>query len=228
MTRSATTLTLLAVLCAGLLSGCGALRPGLAAQVGDQTLTDEDVDRVSRETCLVVKENPQFPPSGIPRSQILEFVVAAFVLRATAEQLAEDHGVSSSPEYAEVEATLREQLDTLRPGVDEDVVETFTSVRYFEDIRDVLGERQLRAEGAQQVTLEEATAKGTELAQVWQTDHEIAIDPRFPEFSLTDQSELVPDRERGTVAVSDFAQQAAADQPDPSYVQSLPARQRCG
>ena len=41
-----------------LLSGCGAMQPGVAAQVGEDTITVDQVDELTVSLCAVLEELP--------------------------------------------------------------------------------------------------------------------------------------------------------------------------
>ncbi|MGD9957836.1 hypothetical protein [Nocardioides sp.] len=227
MLRTRTRLAALALISLGALSGCGGLHPGLAAVVGDSTISNNDVDSLGRDLCTVVTSSPEQQTTAFPRSTALEAVVQRFVMRSIADQMGEEYDVSASSTYdADVDAA-KQQFSYVDPEVLDRVLDLLVADRYFNDVLTSIGKEALVAEGASQPTAEDQLAKGVQLAQVWETTHDVAINPRFPSLSLGDTS-FTQTPDQTSVAVSDFARQAAKTPPDAEWIAGLPAAQRCG
>ncbi len=58
MTSTRTRLAGLVLLALAALSGCGGLHPGIAAEVGDQSITDAEVDQLAQEVCTAIQAQP--------------------------------------------------------------------------------------------------------------------------------------------------------------------------
>ena len=58
MTSTRTRLAGLVLLALATLSGCGGLHPGVAAEVGDQSITDAEVDQLAQEVCTAIQAQP--------------------------------------------------------------------------------------------------------------------------------------------------------------------------
>ena len=58
VTSTRTRLAGLVLLALAALSGCGGLHPGIAAEVGDQSITDAEVDQLAQEVCTAVQSQP--------------------------------------------------------------------------------------------------------------------------------------------------------------------------
>ena len=67
-------------------------------------------------------------------------------------------------------------------------MDTWTATQYFIDILRSIGAHELEAEGMADPSEDASLAKGIELAQDWEADNDIAIDPRFPDITLADDS----------------------------------------
>ncbi|CUR55129.1 exported hypothetical protein [metagenome] len=220
-------LSVVALVSLGTLSGCGDVHPGAAAVVGDSTLSSSDADTLSRDLCKVVTEAPEQATQSFPRSVALEAVVQRYVMRSIASQMADDYGVESSSTYAADAAAAKKQLDYLDPEVRDRVLDLLVADRYFNDVLSTIGQQQLLAEGATDPTAEDDLARGIALAQAWESDNGVDINPRFPALTLGDtQFEQTPDRT--SVAVSQFAKDAATSPADDAWVEALPASQKCG
>ncbi len=224
------------------LSGCGvgedSLGPGLAAQVGDTSIELDQVDDAAADLCDMItflsKEGTSpAVPGAVIRDNSLQYVV----LRELGNQLGEEYGVEAGEAYRSSLDTNESQLAGF--GVDSDlldeVVPTLSSGDYFLDIIQQIGRDELGLSSAED-TEQQGIGKGLEIAQEWETDHGLEVNPRFSSLSIGDLDEIVvSDIQQLSVPVSDFAKQAVegvdpADpaNPDTSYVDSLPESQRCG
>jgi hypothetical protein len=176
VTRRTTMLALVAAGAALGLTGCtGQLTPGVAAEVGDDTITMTQTDDFAAGLCAFTAANGQSSPTAEARRSSLNTLIVA--------QLAHDHAD-------------REGVD-----IDQDVVtETLTSVEgalkelseperedFLEDVRYVVeGDsiiqqtviEQLQASG-QEPTQETAQAAQQELLTEWADEAGVEVDPRF-------------------------------------------------
>src|SRR5215208_1100448 len=89
-------------LAAALLGGCGAAQPGVAANVGDETITVDQVDDLAADVCTLQAALPQ---GGAQQPQTTTGLAArdgalqSMVLRSMAEQMAADFGFTADEEY---------------------------------------------------------------------------------------------------------------------------------
>ena len=94
------------------------MRPGVAVEVGDETISQADVDQATEDCCDAARgqlagEDDQ-PVSG---ARFRDLALQGAVLREVADQLAEDYGVESGQFYDDAQAEIRSQLE----GLDEDL-----------------------------------------------------------------------------------------------------------
>jgi len=221
-------LSTIALLALPALSGCGQnpIHPGAAAVVGDQTLSGSDLNAISRDLCTVLKSDQQSIGSGYPRSALMASVVQAFMLRAVADQLAEEYDVTPDKSYKSSADQIELRFGQADPDALANAMDTFTSTAYFVAVARAAGELELKESGNANPTQDESLTKGIALAQTWQDDHDIDVSPRFPAMKIGDQS-IETVRDDTSYAVSDFAKQAAAEQPDKTFVDTLPPSQVC-
>jgi hypothetical protein len=225
--RTRTGLAALALLALGALSGCSGLHPGIAAEAGDQSITDTEVDSLAHDVCATLQSDPRLIGTGYARSTLLQSVVQSFVMRSMAGQMAEDYGVSSTDTYDQAVEQTKLQFATVDPKLRAHVLDTFTASAYFLDILKGIGEQQLKAGGVSAPSDNDSLVKGIALAQKWEADNGVQIDPRFPDITLADDS-FTHTNDETAYDVSDFAKQASAATPDPDWIKSLPQTQRCG
>jgi predicted small lipoprotein YifL len=221
-------LSLLALAPLSALSGCGQspLHPGAAAVVGDETLSSSDLNGISQDLCSVLKTDPQSIGTGYARSQLMSSVVQAFMLRAVADQMAEEYGVTPDKSYATTAVQTRQHFGEADPDALDNSIDTLTSTGYFLAVVGAAGRQELEAAGTPQPSDDQSVGKGIQLAQKWQDEHDIVVSPRFPSVKIGDKG-IESVRDDTSYAVSDFAKLSSTDQPDKTYVASLPAAQVC-
>lgn len=215
------------VVAVGLLSGCGVadegIRPGVAAEVGDTTISLDDVEGAAEKLCDLRGKDPATKGVPVSGAEVRTRALQTFVLRTIADGLAEDYDLTPSPSFA----ILEEAAD------DEGTVQA----------REVLGLSYLvnvmQAVGAQEsesgTPPDEQLAAGIKLAQAWTADVGVRTNPMFPDITVGDEAvEFVRDDDL-SVAVSDFAEEALSDagrlgqaEADSEYAKTLPESQRCG
>ena len=178
MTGTRTRLAGFVLLALATLSGCGGLHPNIAAQAGDQSISDAEVDQLAQDLCTTVKS--QAEAMGYARSALLQTVVQSFVMRAMADQMADEYGVTSTAAYDGQVEQAKTQLAKSDPDVLARVLDTYTATQYFIDILTSIGAQQLEASGTTKPSPNESLVKGIDLAQEWEADNEIQIDPLIP------------------------------------------------
>src|SRR6478735_8195647 len=82
---------LVATVAALSLSGCGVASPGVASEVGNQTVSMSDVDRLTSGYCDALR--PQLESGGqiYPIRYLRGYVVGNLTLEAAAKQLADEY-----------------------------------------------------------------------------------------------------------------------------------------
>jgi hypothetical protein len=205
-----------------LLSGCGSARPGVAAEVGDDTITVSAVDELADDVCTLQESlpegsanQPQTTSGLVARDGALQ----SLILRSIADQMAADYGFTAGQDY-------QAQVDRLRlqfGSVDEDKVEAalpaYSSIPYFIDIMTQIGETTGDVAGDQALTA------GIKQAQDWQSEHPVTTNPMFGSFNIGDQ-EIESTRDDLAFPASESAKDASSGSAD--YYASLPESQRCG
>jgi hypothetical protein len=207
-----------------LLSGCAGATPGVAAEVGDDTITVDQVDALAADVCALEKAvpegtaNKQPPTSGL---RARDGALQSMVLRSIADQMADDHGVTlNQQDYQQQVDQVRLQYDVVD---DDDLIDAalpaYTAIPYFINIVSQIGEQ------AGDVTGDQALAAGIKQAQEWQADNGIETNPMFGSFNIGDQ-EIESERDDLAFPVSKTAKDS--DEASADYIASLPESQRCG
>lgn len=206
-----------------LLTGCGSAAPGIAATVGDETLTVRDIDTATAHYCTSVGDQLESP---VPMSFVRQYVVQLLTLRSQADQVAEDYGVTAGSTYENDVAQRQGTAGTMPEEVREDYVTLTSTPAYAQDIVDQVGAIVLEDQGIADPTTDQVTQAGLDVFNQWPDANGIDIDPRY---GLTNvDGVLKPVDTNTSVAVSDTAKAGLADTPDPEFATTLPATHRCG
>lgn len=203
------------------LTGCGTVsgfNPGVAARVGDDTVTMNRVDDVTAAYCRAAEAQLQ-EGQVLPQHYLRGQVAGALALRVAADQFAAEQGVSASEDYDQAVAQARDQLGSMP----EDQIEALIDVQgvpiYVQAVEKSVGEQQGASGNA-------ATKAGEQEFLTWLDDHDIDLDPRFG-VSI-EKGVTAPADTSLSYGLSDTSTKANADQPDTDYAAALPDSQRCG
>ncbi|HWJ81889.1 MAG TPA: hypothetical protein VNS55_06620 [Nocardioides sp.] len=198
----------LAVLTAGCnattVVGAEGPQPGVAARVGDTTLSIDDADLLTDTVCDAQAQNPQAQPTT--RVLAEQGIIGQWVTAEAAMQIVDDKGID-----VDVQPFDRSQI----PGWDD----------LSEDEQEVVGEYAdglsfLNAAGPK-LDQGDESQNGLDLSGV-----DISINPRY-DISLQDHR-LEASSNDLSVAVSDESAAGAADQPTTEQLMALPDSQLCG
>ena len=216
------------------LSGCAGANPGVAVNVGDQTLSTSEVDELTVAYCEGIA--PQLESGGavFPMGFVRGYVVRNLTLQAAAEQLAEHYSVELPPSYDEAVRTLRTNLETsFRADRVDQALEVDSAGLYVDAVELAVGELLLEQAGQTGADDEAKRARGKDALQEWLSEHPADVNPRYG-IAVTG-TDLGPPNfiDTGTSfplsATAVNAEKAGSDDgPDPDYTATLPSSQRCG
>ncbi len=195
-----------------LLTGCGAvpdLTPGVAAKIGDDTVSTGRVRDVAASYCAAVRRQPQSQP--VAMSLVNQQVVTSLALREAATRFADEEGVTPDSSY-------QDTIDKAEAGgefkglsaAEKDAVITVAGTQYY-------------------LTAVEngAGQDGAARFQKWLADQDVRLDPRYG--VTLDGGKAAPADTSLSYAVSDLAKaDDGGQQSDAGAVLKLPSSQRCG
>lgn len=209
-----------------LLSGCaGSASPGVAAKVGDETISASRVDAATGHLCTALSD--RFAEGqAVPLGNIRQGVLQLLALGSQTEQIAEEYGVTPSANYERDVAEHKRAASVMPEEVRADYVEVMSTQALAGDVLDQVGRAKLAAEGFDEPTVDQVTQAGADVFKVWPDAHGIEIDPKYG-VELRD-GQLVPTDTNLSFAVSEEAKAGLSEEPDAAYVSSLPSNQRCG
>lgn len=225
--RKSRPLTGLALGLAGLLlAGCGSASPGVAAEVGDETITVSEVDRAASHMCTALAEDFRSSGSVVPMGVVRQGVLQLLALDSQARQIAEEYGVTAGETFRREVAQRRDFAQSLPSDVRSDYIAVMTANARANAVLQEAGRVKLEEEGFESPTTEQVSQAGRDIFQSWPDSHGIEANPRYG-VALQDGA-LVPSDTNLSVAVSDQAVKGLANEPDPAYTEALLGSHRCG
>ncbi len=212
-----------AVLAVLVLTGCGALRPGTAVEVGDETITTSRLDEVTSDFCRAIEPQLEGEAESIQNSFLRSYVAGTMALRSVADQVAAEFGVEAGgEEYLQQLADLQQGVQSVPEDIRESVIEVESAAAYVEAIQAAVGEQVLDGVGEDA----ELAAAGREEFDAWISENGVEFDPSLNTeikdgvFSIRDAAV--------SFAVSERATSGMAEQPNSVAARQLTEAQRCG
>lgn len=221
--RKSQSLGVVAVLAALVLTGCGALRPGTAVEVGDETITASRLDDVTSDFCRAIEPQLEAEAESIQNSYLRGYVAGTMALRSVADQVAAEFGVEASgEEYLQQLADLRKGVASVPEDIRDSVIEVESAAAYVEAIQAAVGEEVLDGVGEDA----ELLAAGREEFDAWISQNGVEFDPSL-NTEIKDGAFSIRDA-AVSFAVSERATSGTAEQPNAVAARQLPDPQRCG
>jgi peptidyl-prolyl cis-trans isomerase SurA len=207
------------------LSGCD-IHPGVAAQVGDQSISMNTVDDTADAYCRAIEKQLVGNSQVVPQSYFRGGVAGTLALRSVAEQLATAYGVEPGKVYDKKVSDLQQQVAVLPDDIETAVVTIETGQDYVTAVQEAIGQKILQAQGTASPSYSQAADAGTQRFNLWIKQHGVEFDPSL-NMSI-DNGKLGSADTSLSYAVGSSARSGAADTPDPAYARALPASHRCG
>lgn len=212
-----TKVLLVAAAAALTLTGCAGLRPGVGAEVGDETITLEEIDAFAEGLCAYNRGN------GAPETASVDLRLSslrALVVARLAHRFGEENDLEVS--RSEIDATMAQIADQLK-GLPADGREEFLDQARYTLEGDDYTRQAVTAyvEGnGEELTNESAAAAQQAIFEEWAQDADVEVDPRFGEW---DEADLKVGS--GSLSVTD---DASTPSPPDTPTEGLPKSQTCG
>lgn len=218
---------LTAGLTTGVLAGCGVagtnFQPGVAADVGDRTVSTDKVDEVTRNYCAAIEEALRLQDQAAPLIYLRQGVAASLALVQAAEQIEDEYSVELGAEVEQQRAEVVARSADLPADQRDAVVELESAGGYVEAVTTALGEQLLAEDGEEGA---DPAARGSEEFYAWIEREQVELNPIYG-LDVVD-GEFVNTETDVSVPVGDAATLGLAEQPDIDYAKTLPSSQRCG
>ncbi len=213
-----------------LLAGCGVagtqFHPGVAAQVGDETITTRHVDQVTDNYCTAIEKVSEGQDTGgqqTPLRYLTHEFATSLIVKAAAEQLADEYDVEPTSSYKSALAQLEPQLAELDEDEKDAVREVIAAQSYTDDVLTQIGQLDLEDKGTDDATADDQLAAGQDLLRTWVADHDVEINPRYAiDFGTAEQVDTDLSYPVGSTAKNGLLPQA-----DPDYTSALPDHLVC-
>jgi peptidyl-prolyl cis-trans isomerase SurA len=214
-----------------LLAGCGVagaqFHPGVAAQVGDQTITTRHLDQVTADYCTgfekLSKADPQAGDQPVPLRYVTNQFVTLLIQRAGAEQLADQYDVQPGSASRSALASVEPQLDGLSDDQQDAFREILGARAYTDDVLTQIGAVSLEDQGTTDATPDDQLAEGQKLLSTWAADNDVEVNPKYA-VDLEAPGQVDTDL---SFAVGSKAKEGLKAEPDPAYTSSLPGHLVC-
>jgi peptidyl-prolyl cis-trans isomerase SurA len=221
----------LPVLSVVLLAGCGVagteFHPGIAAEVGDQTITTRHVDEVTANYCAgfekLSKADPQSSDEPVPLRFVTNQFATLLVEHAAAEQLADQYDVEPGSASKSALASFEPQLESLSDEQKAAFQEILGARAYSNDVLAQIGQISLEDKGTSDATEDDQLAEGQKVLSAWLADHDVEVNPKYA-VDLDTPGQVDTDL---SVAVGTKAKDGLKAEPDPDYTSSLPSHLVC-
>ncbi|GAB3200530.1 hypothetical protein GCM10027062_20410 [Nocardioides hungaricus] len=213
-----------------LLTGCSATggasgwNLGVAARVGDQTISLAEVQDTASTYCSAIETQLQ-EGQVVANSVVASQVAGSLALRAAAEQYAALEGAEPDAAYDDQASSLEQAIAGLSDDQQEAVRAVNLAQPYAAAIQLAVG-RQLVGGGDGKAAQKAAQAAGQKAFADWLAGQEVRIDPRYS-AGIGDGSLARVDTQV-SYPVSATAKAAAPGGSGQSDAAGLPPSQRCG
>jgi hypothetical protein len=217
------------------LSGCGVagteFHPGIAAEVGDQSITSRDLDRLTHDYCAGYEKLNFGDPEAsepVPMRYVTNQFATILVVRAAAEQLADEYDVEPSSAYKSGLARIEPELEQLSEDEKDAFREILGADSYSKDVLAQIGEISLSDNGTTDANQEASYAEGKKLVVAWIADHDVEVNPRYAvdlgAADFDNASQIDTDL---SVAVGTKAKDGLEPAPNSTYTSTLPSHLVC-
>ncbi len=206
------------------LTGCGGLRPGVAVQVGDETISTSEVDDISTDFCEAITPQLDQEASTYNNVYLRGGIVGTLAMRTIAEQVAAEHGVdpTQNREYKQRILDVRRQAASLPEDVRDSVIEVQSAPPYVETVQTMVGRQLLDGDGDR----EAFRSRGQQEFDRWVAENGVEFDPAF-NVVIRDGT-IAQEDQSVSHAVSDEARQGEKPSWDEPVARELPRSHRCG
>ena len=209
-----------------LLTGCAGTTPGVAVEVGEESITVNELDEVTTNYCKAIEDQLTGNGQVIPLSLFRGAIAARLANRSVGEQLAAEYDVEAGRTYDKEVAALEQSAAALGDEVRDAVVLVETEQTYSQAIQAAVGRQLLDEEGAGDVRYSDTVARGQQAYQDWIAENGVTFDPKLGVDLVDGQAKPVDTSLSFPVGESAVA--GSKQNPDPEYAKGLPDPQRCG
>jgi peptidyl-prolyl cis-trans isomerase SurA len=208
------------------LTGCAGNGAGVAAEVGDETISITRVDEAARNLCAAFSDQLASEGNTVPMGYVRASALSLLATRAQAEQIADEYGVTAGSTYKNDVGQRKIAARSMDEDARDDYVLLTSTEAFVTDVMGQVGAAVLAERGVDDPTVEQRMQAGQDLFATWPDANGVTIDPRYGLDNV--DGRFVNADSHLSVAVSDAAKEGVADQPDPAKARALPSTQRCG
>jgi len=209
-----------------LLTGCAGATPGVAVQVGEESITVDELDDLTADYCTAIEDQLTGGGQVVPLRFFRSGLAGILANRSIGEQLSAQYDVEAGRTYDQQVAELEQNAASLDEDVRDAVVLVETEQVYTESVQAAIGRQLLEEEGAGDVAHSDTVARGQQAYQDWIAENGVTFDPKLGVDMVDGQ--VQPVDTSLSFPVGESAVEGSRENPEPAYAQTLPDSQRCG
>lgn len=208
-----------------LLTGCGAASPGAAVVIGDERVSTAEVVETARDICRLSEAQLAESSQVVPMSVMTQRAVELLTLARVGPMIAADLGIDPGAEFERQTAGLEQSALSLPEAARDTYIELSSAITYANLVTQEAGRRALSEDGVTEPTEEDLAARGERVLSSWLDQNDVRVNPRYG-IGVVDGS-IATVATDTSVAVSDLALSAGAEEVDIETARTLPDSQRC-
>lgn len=203
-------------------------RPGVAAQVGEVSVTNDQVDELAANFCLAVEDQIKAQNQQVPVGAFTTGIASQLIAVSAATQLGNAYGVEAGDTYRAAVTQARAQTAGMSEAARDAFIEVQSAPDYIADILLRVGAVEMAKQGRVDATDEERLAAGQAALGSWSEREGVTIDPRYG-LTMVDGMTQPGDTDV-SYAFGDLAKAGnnSVEAPAPDYLSALPAAAICG
>lgn len=206
------------------LSACGAIHPGVGAQVGDDTISLSRIDEIAQDFCAAVGPQLDSQAKTFPNSYFRSGIAGTLAMRSIADQVAAEFDVSAqdNADYLDQLKQIQRNLAGAPEGARESLLLVDSAPPYVTAVQTEVGKVLLDGKGDDSDFL----AAGADEFGKWTASHEVEF---APSLNTTVKDGTVKNSDPAlTYALSGAAKEGLATEPNSVLAREMPASHRCG
>jgi hypothetical protein len=212
---------------AALLSGCTGAHPGVAVQVGDDTVSLSKLDSTSLKYCAAYRDQIKKSGTSLPMGYARQVVVSGLADRLLGEQLASKYAVKPSQEYSQFLAQVNTQFKDAGDDAKQAVIDVEGGAPYLQTVQISIGTKLLAAEGKPSTDQQAELTRGQQATAEYLKSTKVQADPVLGLSFKDGKATANGDSTAYGVSAAGKVPLDNSATPDAGYTSALTGSQRC-
>lgn len=213
---------------AALLSGCTGAHPGVAVQVGSDSVPLSKIDSRSLSYCEAYRDQIVKSGTSVPMGYVRQVVASGLADRLLGDQLAQEYAVPPSQEYAQFLSQVNSQFASASDAVKQTVIDVDGGSAYLQAVQVSVGTKLLDQGGKASTDQKAELARGQQAAAEYLKSNHVQSDPVLGVVFKDGKASASGDTTAYGVSAAGHVPLDFSTKPDAGYTSSLTGTQRCG